>query len=83
MLGGLININDTLIFWLITSYFSVWGYLGLFQRNKSWIASNLIYMNSSLNVYGKEYFETTKDDKVVKEKYSVRLIDSHSKYGNK
>lgn len=77
ILGGLINrlLSGTfIVLWLITTYFSVRGYLGLFKRNKSWIANNLVYMINSLKLYDEEYFETTKNDKVVREKRIVRVI---------
>lgn len=77
ILGGLINplLSGTfIVLWFITTYFSVRGYLGLFKRNKSWIANNLVYMINSLKLYDEEYFETTKNDKVVREKRIVRVI---------
>ena len=75
--GGLINqlLSITfIVFWLITTYFSVRVYMWLFKRNKSWIANNLVYMISSLKLYDEEYFETTKNERVVKEKRIVRAI---------
>ena len=77
ILGGLINqlLSVTfIVFWLITTYFSMRVYMGLFKRNKSWIANNLVYMISSLKLYDEEYFETIKNDRVVKEKRIVRAI---------
>ena len=68
ILGGLINplLSGTfIVLWFITTYFSVRGYLGLFKRNKSWIANNLVYMINSLKLYDEEYFETTKTIKLL------------------
>lgn len=62
------------ILWGLSVYKSIRFYLNYAKGRKSWIANNLAYMIDSLKLYDEEYFETTNNDKVVREKRIARVI---------
>ncbi|GLJ04293.1 cell division protein FtsK [Bacillus sp. YKCMOAS1] len=71
--NGFVNLI-IIIFWAISIYKSIRLYFNIVKNPKSWIANNLAYMIDTLKLYDEEYFESIKNDKVVREKRIVRVI---------
>lgn len=71
--NGFVNLI-IIIFWAVSIYKSIGLYFNFVENPKSWIANNLAYMIDTLKLYDEEYFESIKNDKVVKEKRIVRVI---------
>lgn len=73
--NGFVNlILIIIIFWAVSIYKSIRFYFKFVKNPKSWIANNLAYMIDTLKLYDEEYFESIKNDKVVREKRIVRVI---------
>ncbi|MEK3970062.1 FtsK/SpoIIIE domain-containing protein [Bacillus sp. FSL M7-0558] len=71
--NGFVNLI-IIIFWAVSIYKSIRLYFNFVKNPKSWIANNLAYMIDTLKLYDEEYFESIKNDKVVREKRIVRVI---------
>lgn len=71
--NGFVNLI-IIIFWTVSIYKSIRLYFNFVKNPKSWIANNLAYMIDTLKLYDEEYFESIKNDKVVREKRIVRVI---------
>lgn len=71
--NGFVNLI-IIIFWAVSIYKSIRLYFNFVENPKSWIANNLAYMIDTLKLYDEEYFESIKNDKVVREKRIVRVI---------
>lgn len=71
--NGFVNLI-IITFWTVSIYKSIRLYFNFVKNPKSWIANNLAYMIDTLKLYDEEYFESIKNDKVVREKRIVRVI---------
>ncbi|TFW46513.1 cell division protein FtsK [Bacillus sp. 005/A4HT-01/001] len=71
--NGFVNLI-IIIFWAVSIYKSIRLYFNFVEYPKSWIANNLAYMIDTLKLYDEEYFESIKNDKVVREKKIIRVI---------
>lgn len=71
--NGFVNLI-IIIFWAVSIYKSIRFYFKFVKNPKSWIANNLAYMIDTLKLYDEEYFESIKNDRVVREKRIVRVI---------
>lgn len=71
------------VFWAVSIYKIIRFYFNFVKGHKSWIANNLAYMIDTLKLYDEDYFETMREDKVVREKRIVRVIRIYYKEAEK